>query len=198
MKAFFISDRHDKEVLSRFKNVIKQFEAQGTKTDLSQLNRTPEQDQVDFEGAYKKNIASIKNSDILVAEVTNLSSGIGFLISTALNLKKPVLALYFGPSHKQLSTTLKGSASNKLMFFREYDTDTYKDVITKFLQKVKSITDTKFILIISPDIDKYLEWASDYKRMHKAQLVREAVEAYMENDKDWAEFQAEDDGMVKE
>lgn len=191
MKAFFISDRSDRQTLERFKLVTKSFNDLGVTIDESQLKRTPEEDSANFEEAYKQNMKSLKNADVLVAEVTNLSSGIGFLISAALSQKKPVLTLFHKGSQKRPSTMLKGSSSNKLMFFREYDDTDISNITKSFLSNTKSILDTKFIMIISPEIDKYLEWAGDYKRMHKAQLVRNAIEEYMETDKDWQEFQAE-------
>jgi hypothetical protein len=189
MKSFFISDRQDKEVLARFTRIVSIFDKQGHQVDKSQIVKSPQDDANDFEGAYKRNMTAIKKCDFLVAEVSNLSSGIGFLISTALTMKKPVLALYYKPSKHHLSTMLKGSTSNKLMFFKEYDDSNYEKVVKDFLNSVKSIIDTKFILIISPEIDRYLEWVSDNRRMHKAQVVRNAVEDIMKKDKDWKKAQ---------
>jgi hypothetical protein len=46
----------------------------------------------------------------------------------------------------------------------------------------------KFIFIISPEIDKYLEWVSNERRMHKSQIVREAIENQANKDKEYQEF----------
>ncbi len=190
MKAFFVSDRKDKKTLELFNKVVDSFSTQGVKIDKSQIKRSSEEDASNFQDAYKNNMKSIKNADILVAEVTNLSSGIGYLISTALNLKKPVLALFQKNSGKKPSTMIKGSTANKLVFFEEYTSDSIDNISKKFVRSVKNIMDTKFILIISPEIDRYLEWASDHKRMHKAQIVREAVEEMMKKDKEWKKMQS--------
>jgi len=48
--------------------------------------------------------------------------------------------------------------------------------------------DSKFILIISPEIERYLQWASKTKRMHKAQIVRLALEASIKKDKEYMNF----------
>ena len=151
MKAYFISDRSDKEVLGRLNDIMKLFEKNNIKIDDSQIQRTTKEDSDNIEQAYKLNMKSIKDADFVVAEVTNLSSGIGYLISTALNQKKPVLTMFYTPSGKRASTMLKGSSTNKLMFFREYSNDNMDKVVSEFLQKVKQIMDTKFILIIQDE-----------------------------------------------
>jgi len=40
----------------------------------------------------------------------------------------------------------------------------------------------KFILIITPEIDRYLEWSSIERRMHKSQVVRAAIEKVIKRD----------------
>ncbi len=184
MKIFFISDRKDLKHKTECETIISTLSANGNQVDRSHFNRTSEQDSNNFEKAYKDNLKSIKECEVLVAEVTNLSSGIGFLISTAMGQKKPVLALFNKNSDNKPSTTLRGS-TNRLMNFKYYTSANLQDVIKEFLVKVKKELDTKFILIISPEIDRYLEWASEFRRMHKAQVVRESVEAVIKKDKEY-------------
>lgn len=186
MKVFFIADRRSKEMMTNYTQIIKELEKGGAKVDKSWINRSSEEDSHDFENAYKRNMKSIKECDVIVAEVSELTTGIGFLISTALNLKKPVLAMFNRSSKVPASTTLKGS-NNKLLDFREYSDTDVPAQIKGFFGKVKSLLDTKFILIISPEIERYLEWASDYRRMHKAQIVRQAIEDMIGKDKEFKE-----------
>ena len=54
--------------------------------------------------------------------------------------------------------------------------------------KLQRFESTKFILNIPNEINVYLEWASTYKKAHKAQIVRAAIEDYMCEDKDWKEY----------
>jgi nucleoside 2-deoxyribosyltransferase len=187
MKVFVIGNRNDDLAKKSFDNIVKDIEKLGHKVDSSWIKHTSDEDALHFEDAYKRSMKSIKNADILVAEVSTMSSGIGFLISTALNQKMPVLALFNDKSKDKQSMTLKGS-KNKLMHYTTYNGDNLDKEIKNFFTKTKSLLDTKFILIISPDIDKYLEWASSTKRMHKAQIVRNAVEDQMAKDKDWKSF----------
>ncbi|MBD3363453.1 hypothetical protein GF362_07095 [Candidatus Dojkabacteria bacterium] len=187
MKVYFIgSDRRDPQNVESYKKIADVIESLNVQLDRSYVDATTEEDRANFEVAYKRNIKAIKNSDLLVAEVSDMSSGVGFLIANALSQKKPVLALYKKDKKENLSATILGSdVSNKLLFYEEYAEDNLKEKLQKFFEETKNLLDTKFILIIPPEIDRYLEWASDYKRMHKAQIVREAIDQLMEEDEEW-------------
>lgn len=188
MKVFFIGERRYDENIKMNKRIISLLEKQNFKVDKSLIQTSHEEDNTNFEKAYKRNLQSIKGCDFVVAEVSSKSSGLGFLLATAISNKKPVIALYNAKSDIKESVTLKGVSSTQYIPFK-YDETTLDKILVKAISQVKQKLDTKFILIISPEIDRYLEWSSDYKRMHKAQIVREAVEDMMKKDKEWKEIQ---------
>jgi len=136
---------------------------------------------------YKELDNYLKNSDIYIAEISEPSIGIGYEISQAIVLKKPVLVLNFEKSKFHPLATIQGLKS-KFITYKEYNLTNLKNILKDFLKLAKQKVDTKFILIISPEIDRYLEWAADFKRMHKAQLVRNAVEKEMESDSDYKKY----------
>lgn len=187
MKAFFIADRKDEHLYSSYTQIIEELKSQGLDVDDSHIHRTPEQDEMNVEMAYKNNLRGIKNADFVIAEISKLSSGIGFLIASALNEKKPVVVLNNTAVNPKPSKMIKG-AQNRLLIYFPYETSAIKDVINKALTNIKQKLDTKFILIIPAEIDRYLEWASKERRMHKAQLVREAVENIIEEDLDYQNY----------
>lgn len=189
MKVFLIgSDRRIKSNVKLYRNIADTVDSLGIKVDRNFINASTDEDRINFAKAYKRNLNSIKLSDIVIAEISDMSSGVGFLIPIALSLRKPVLALYKEDS-KDISATIMGSDKlSKGLFYKKYSSKTLKNVIQNFLNEAKDILDTKFILIISPEIDHYLEWAADFRRMHKAQIVRNAVEKEMENDEDYQNF----------
>ena len=190
MKVFFIgSDRTQLYNVELYKKIVNKLDNLGLKVDRSWLNTTTKEDYHDFEKAHKRNLNSIKNCDIMVAEVTKMTSGVGFLIATALTEKKPVLAIFEKDKLDLPSITLKGSSKlSKLLKYEEYKLDNIESVVKSYLTKIRSMLDTKFILIISPEIDRYLEWASANRRMHKAQVVRSALEGIMEKDTEYKAY----------
>ena len=159
------------------------------------VNEKQYQDIFDFinvpiETIYSESTKRIKNSDVVIAEASYfVSPGVGFELAFALHEKKPVLVLINKNSDIVLSEVIEGNPSKLLTTVRfENQADLTKD-IKQFLLKSKKKLDTKFILIISPEIDRYLQWAGNERRMHKAQLVRQAIEEMIERDKEYRVFQ---------
>lgn len=148
-------------------------------------------DQDELTGMIRKMERALKDSDVLIADISISSAGPGYDIATALNLKKPVLVLKREDDKAKRGPHSITVKKTRLMNFIKYNEKNIEKIIKDFLQNAKQKLDTKFILIISPEIDRYLEWASDYKRMHKAQIVRDAVGERMKKDQEWKELQEE-------
>lgn len=184
MRICFIGGKKEKKFLDQSTYVLAQLEKSGYSVDKTQMKTSYKFEMEHIEDAFRTNYNAIKKCDVVVIEVSELSNGIGFLIATALNEKKPVLAL----NNKALNTTPQitlQSAKSKLFTYKDYTNKTLDKELNDFLSKVKTMIDTKFIMIISPQIDQYLEWASSANRMHKAQVVRKALEKMMLEDKEY-------------
>lgn len=137
-------------------------------------------------GAVHARQKALKDADVLVAEITESAAGTGYDIHTAVSLKKPVLVLRRKDEGRKLVHHPITAGESKLLKYKEYKTIAEAEkYIQEFRDEAASMLDTKFILIISPEIDRYLEWAADYRRMHKAQIVRNAVEKKMGNDEEY-------------
>lgn len=137
--------------------------------------------------AYSQLNKYLKNSDVYIAEISKPSVGIGYEISQAIAMKKPALVLCHKDSSFQPLATIEGNKS-KYLRFEIYEEKNLEEIVNKFMKEAKQKVDTKFILIISPEIDRYLEWASENRRMHKAQVVRSAIEDLIEQDKEYQEY----------
>ncbi len=183
--AHKLADQHFLALYTKISSLLKE---KNIEVDDSYFQTSVEDDSKNLEITYKRNKKIIKSCDFLIAETTLYSSGIGYLIAESLNNRKPVLALYNETLGQKPSNIIRSSATSTLLSFKVYrDLSDLNNIFDEYIKKVKQKLDTKFILIIPPEIDRYLEWASADKRMHKAQLVREAVESMMEKDKDWKE-----------
>ncbi|MEI7578969.1 MAG: hypothetical protein WCJ58_02890 [bacterium] len=187
MKAAIIGSKIDKKDFSQYIIIKQILEKNAVSVDFSYFQVSLDQDIENLEDVYHRNQELIKKTDILIAEVTDFSTGIGLLVGNALSQKKPVLALFNKNSKNVISVNLKSTAAHSKIFrYQEYSSEKeLEKVLDKFVQTAKKLLDTKFILIISPEIDRYLEWAGETKRMHKAQLVRTALEEAMKKDKEY-------------
>ncbi|MBP9758955.1 nucleoside 2-deoxyribosyltransferase [Candidatus Dojkabacteria bacterium] len=134
---------------------------------------------------YKSNIHKIKTSDIAIFESTYPAEGIGYEIGYAISQKKPVLILIDKTYKTFLAEMIEGIPTTLKQLVYYENNAALSGILDKFIEKAKTLIDSKFILIISPEIDRYFEWSKKNKRLHKAQVVRDAVFKQMENDPDW-------------
>lgn len=130
---------------------------------------------------------SLKDTDILIAEISDADAKVGFDIANALAEKKVVIALEKKGSKNTISS-IHGMADARQLLIHQYEDGNIETVINAAVEDAKSKLDTKFILIISPEIDRYLDWASQTKRMHKAQIVRNSIEDKIKKDKGYKTY----------
>lgn len=145
---------------------------------------------------FKESEKAIREADVVIVESTYPGRRQGFEIARALDERKVVLAMYREEVGKAPTSPFLGNTSKNFLY-RGYKRDNITQILEESLKIARDQVDTKFILIISPEIDKYLEWASTERRMHKAQLVRNAVEDMMNKDKEYKEFLKDIEGSSK-
>ena len=80
---------------------------------------------------YNRDIAMIQAADVIIAEVTNPSLGVGYELAYAQTLQKPILCLFNEASDKKLSAMVSGNPYNQIANYTpEHIPD---DVIRSFL-----------------------------------------------------------------
>lgn len=130
---------------------------------------------------YKVSIDCVKKADIVVMEVSGHSMSIGYLISKALELSKPVVAL-----HKKgcVPNFLKGIIDQKLIIV-EYDLDNVTTVLGGAVKKAKSLIDVRFNFFVSPKILTYLDWVAQKRMLPRSVFLRDLIEREMKKDKEF-------------
>lgn len=135
---------------------------------------------------YKELDKFLKNADLYIADISLPSVGIGYEISQAIALKKPALVLNHESTEFQPLATIEGNKS-KLLSYETYNKDNIEKKIGSFVKESKKKIDTKFILILSAELDRYITWVASNRRMHKAQVVRNALNKELKKDKEYLE-----------
>ncbi len=192
MNAYFTTDVLSVESIRVYvDNIYKILEENGCKVDKFNYKKDPtleKKGDSDIINAYKYIVKAIKKSDFVVAELTSQSAAVGFEIALALGEKKPVLVLYNSNQTKRISTPFKGNTS-RLLKVRMYSScEDLKIIITQFLDEIKELLNTKFILILPTYIDLYLEWKSKESGISKAEVTRTAIELLMQKDTQYKSY----------
>ncbi len=188
MKAAIIGAKLGSQWDSVIQSVKEVLESKQCSVDMSYFNSSTDEDASDLEDAFRRNKQLIKTNDFVVAETTQYSSGIGYLIADAIHHKKPVLALYNRDLGDKPSNVIKSSVITKQLIFLEYTESTLSEGVVNFLKKVKGMVDTKFILQLPAEIDQYLEWASFHNNVPKSQVVRDAIISKMKKNTEWKDY----------
>lgn len=80
---------------------------------------------------YSRDMAWIRSCDVLVAEVSVPSHGVGYEIGFALGIQKPVLALY--QDGRKVSKMISGNNDQNLSVKKYSTTDEAIQILTRFL-----------------------------------------------------------------
>jgi len=197
MKVYFASSgqfyKDHKELYDKIISSIEKHSGKEPYIALGDIDYEKDSE-TDIVQSVNKMEKQLKHADVVITENSFSKAGIGFDIATALSLKKPVLVLDMNPDTAKKGPHPINTLNYKYLSYKDYTLESIEQTIKSFLQAAKQKIDTKFILIISPEIERYLEWSSDQRRMHKAQVVRQAVEDAMEKDKEYQEYFKEEFG----
>jgi nucleoside 2-deoxyribosyltransferase len=82
------------------------------------------------EQIYARDIGMIQDADVVIAEVSNPSLGVGYELAYAEKLGRPVLCLFNKRSNGSLSAMVSGNSYNTIF---HYDTVTLESAISNFL-----------------------------------------------------------------
>ena len=85
-------------------------------------------------GIHNRDMDWLISSDIIVAEVTNPSLGVGYEIGRAIEYNKKIICLYRENKGKRLSAMISGS--NKIINIKYADFDEFKLLINQYIKNI--------------------------------------------------------------
>ena len=181
-KIFFIAESETDSLTKKtYKEIIRILN--GLHCDVeervfSRLIRKSLKSAKDFEKNYHDTLRKIENSEIVVAEISSKSGGVGYQIYHALSKKIPVVALYEQDKARVASTIIRGSDNKYLLVF-SYNSGNLKKIIEKALQKAKKLRKVRFNLVVTNAEYIALEKEAKKKRINKTELIRRLLREYL-------------------
>lgn len=130
---------------------------------------------------YKKVMDNIKKSDLVIVEVSEHSMSMGYIVNKALEVSKPVVALY---KQNWEPYFFSGIEDSKLQIV-EYTEENVLDVIDKAIKKSKEQIDVRFNFFVSSKILNYLDWISQKKMIPRSVFLRNLIEREMKKDREF-------------
>ena len=147
---------------------------------------------VDTVDIYNKAVQSILASDVVIIEGTVSSFSIGHQVTLALSKNKPTLVLLYNDDsakkNKLQSSFILGIKSPLLSVAKYSSKEDLKRILANFLNKSTS-NSVKFNIVLSKEIENYLDWASFYHKVNKSEFIREIIAKHMkDNDTDYQKY----------
>jgi hypothetical protein len=130
---------------------------------------------------YKSTIKNLKKADIVVAEVSMHSMSMGYLINKALELSKPVIALYT-TSHEPFFLT--GLDDPRLQIV-EYNLSDVEEKVSDALDYAASQQDTRFNFFVAPKHINFMDWIAHNKKIPRSVFLRKLIEREIANDEQY-------------
>lgn len=172
------------KILIHFHSDLKKEESEALQT-VSKLLKKEGHNVTEFKSKGDRS-KSAKESEILITDITNSALDSGIEISRSLSENKVLILLQ--KEKTGLKSEFSKISKEKNVIVKNYKAGTIDKDLQIVIKEASKKVDSKFILIISPEIERYLSWSAKNKRIHKAQLVRNALENMLSKDKDYQNY----------
>lgn len=188
MKIYFIGSQHNPEIsLEIYRRITDILTMLGHVVEAPVLKQTivkepgfyAPKERAEY---YKKLKHAINIAEVVIAEVSYPSTvNIGYQVSLALDLGKPVVALY---QPNRQPGVLQGIDAEKFVLV-EYTPDDLKSTLEYGLDEAQTRIDVRFNFFIPPNIGSYLDAIAKKKRIPRAVYLRRLIEEDMKNNKEF-------------
>ncbi len=182
LKIYFTASLTAKQqYLPNYKKIIEHIKSRGNDVIADHILKPTEQEvslgtreeRLAFHNQLEKWIHSC---DGIVAETSFPSISVGYEISLALRVGKPVLILY---SEGEPPSLLAHHKDEKLLCER-YTTPQLPSILDDFLHYIHSKSDLRFTFFITPNIASYLDDIAKKNKLPKSVYLRKLIEKDMD------------------
>ncbi|XP_044228196.1 2'-deoxynucleoside 5'-phosphate N-hydrolase 1 [Thunnus albacares] len=138
MKVYFCgSIRGGRDDVHVYRRIVHKLESYGTvlTEHVSSLELTARGEDATAAGdraIHDRDMEWLRQSDVIVAEVTQPSLGVGFELGRAVDMKKRILCLFRPSSGRSLSAMIRGFDDGELYVVRDYSEEEVEKVLEEF------------------------------------------------------------------
>lgn len=182
MIVHFIASKSDvTENIVTLRKALEAIHSEGHKLSLDWIERahnrhsTDSKQPLDWGEAYKEIVDALAKSDVIIADTSYNSFGVGYQVAIAFQQKKPILLLRRASAD---SDAFARGPSNELVAHVIYkDDEEMAKAVTRFLKENDIQTkDMRFNFFIDRPIYNYLRWAAQKTGKTKAEILRDLVD----------------------
>jgi hypothetical protein len=148
---------------------------------------------LDREEVYSQVVSSILASDVMVIEGTVASFSVGHQVTLALSKNKPTLFLVkkkaTGKKNGKAKDSFLSGINSPLLTVAEYEDSNLADILNDFLNNNGGRPIVKFNIVLTKEIENYLNWASFTHKVNKSEFIRNLISKHMKDaDKQYQKY----------
>ncbi|XP_051251711.1 2'-deoxynucleoside 5'-phosphate N-hydrolase 1 [Dicentrarchus labrax] len=143
MKVYFCgSIRGGRDDVALYRRIVQKLQSYGTVlTEHVGSNELTDRGEdaaaAEDRAIHDRDVAWLRQSDVIVAEVTQPSLGVGYELGRAVDMKKKVFCLFRPSSGRRLSAMVRGADDGELFVVRDYSEDELENVLDEFFKNLK-------------------------------------------------------------
>ena len=130
---------------------------------------------------YNETLKCINKADIVIMEISGHSMSMGYILSKALEINKPVIAMY----KEDMEPVFIAGMDDPKLILAKYTLTNVEKTIWESIKKAKSLIDVRFNFFVSPKILTYLDWVGQKRMIPKSVFLRNLIEREMKKDRDF-------------
>jgi hypothetical protein len=113
---------------------------------------------------YNETLKAINKADIVVMEISGHSMSMGYILSKALEINKPVIAMY----REEMQPIFIAGIGDPKLILAKYTAANVEKTIWESVKRAKSLIDVRFNFFVSPKILTYLDWVGQKRMIPKS------------------------------
>jgi len=142
---------------------------------------------------YPEVMRALEDSEVIIVEDTVSNFSTGFIITYAIQRRKPVLVLWTEDKKKYFKQNFLEGVKNENVEIEKYTQKNLKEKIRTFLNKYDHHQGKhRFNLIIDNVERKYLDWARYNKRKSRTSIIRGAIRKSLNSDLEYKRYLAKE------
>lgn len=127
-------------------------------------------------------LSAILASDIVIIDATVQGTSVGYQIAYALQKGKPVLLLYSTKCPIKPKDQFISGSKFPILTTKNYTLQNISRIIEDYLKNNAEQTKIRFNLVIDKSQDNYIEWAAFTHNKSKTEIIKDAVDKFMDTD----------------
>lgn len=179
MKIFFIAASDvDRLQKVRYRQIIKMLRKLNHQVDERIFNKLIEGEltkEIHFRKIHQDIMGRIKRAEVVVADISCPSGGVGYVVSQTLFKKKPVVILVFQDNETNPSVIMQGIKNKHAWVVRYPDLKDLRRKLSRILKSASSLKKVRFNLVMDGFEFNLVEQEAKRRNISKTRVIRDLI-----------------------